>query len=85
MVRAAVGGDDLVRLGSKLLEGEERVVVDAARREQVCDRVANSAGATGIGVCSGVNRWISNIRRRGDADRNLAAIRRRHCWHSACP
>jgi len=35
------GGDDLARLRAKLLEGEERVVVDAARREYVGDRVAD--------------------------------------------
>jgi len=35
----ARGGDNLAPLGPELLEGEERVPVDAARREQVGDRV----------------------------------------------
>ena len=39
-MRAAIGGHDLARLGSKLLEGEQWVVVDAARGEHVGDRVA---------------------------------------------
>ena len=78
LVRAAIGGNDLARLGPELLEREQRVVVDAARGEHVGDRVAERSGATGIGVCSGVKRWISTLRRMpflrmNDSARNAAS------------
>ena len=46
-MRTTLGVDDLARLGSKLLEREQRVVVDAARGQHVGDRVAERGGRDG--------------------------------------